>query len=217
MCINDKTVTDREPAPPVSRSQIESVDIVKVKLKTARDRINNIINSKNRDIGIIDGKINEKIPAYQQTGNKKQIVPLLKAKKDLNTFVENAELRLRLVNDKLAEVQLQKINVDVTIFLIQTVNVLEDSNKYIKMAQQEMENRDWRNVLEQAKNKYELEWPEDDEEIENDPKFQALWNQLGGNKIPAKNQVRVQVPQGQQQRIYQSANRPMEQNRVITS
>jgi hypothetical protein len=38
---------------------------------------------------------------------------LLKTKKDLTTFVDNAELRLRLVNDKLAEVELQKINVEV--------------------------------------------------------------------------------------------------------
>lgn len=41
----------------VGKSKIEDVDIVKVKLKTARDRINNFINAKNRDIAQIDAKI----------------------------------------------------------------------------------------------------------------------------------------------------------------
>lgn len=60
---------------------------MKVKLKTTRDRINNFINSKNRDITQLDIKINEKVPNYQKTKNKKELVPLLKAKKDLNTFI----------------------------------------------------------------------------------------------------------------------------------
>lgn len=34
---------------------------------------------------------------------------------------------------------------------MQTINVLEDSNKYIKMIQNELEKKDWRNVLEEAK------------------------------------------------------------------
>lgn len=41
------------------------------------------------------------------------MLPLLKAKKDINDYIANAEVRLRLVNDKLAEVELQKINADV--------------------------------------------------------------------------------------------------------
>lgn len=52
--MNDRTVTEEPPAAKVMKSQIEDVDIVKVKLKTARDRINNIVNSKNRDIAILD-------------------------------------------------------------------------------------------------------------------------------------------------------------------
>ena len=36
---------------------MEDVDIVKVKLKQARDKINNFINLKNRDILNIDGQI----------------------------------------------------------------------------------------------------------------------------------------------------------------
>lgn len=54
-----------------TQSKIEDVDIVKVKLKTTRDKINNIISAKNRDIGQLDVKINQKVPAYQKTGNKK--------------------------------------------------------------------------------------------------------------------------------------------------
>jgi hypothetical protein len=45
------------------------------------------------------------------------MLPLLKAKKDINDFITNAEIRLRLVNDKLAEVELQKINADVFFIL----------------------------------------------------------------------------------------------------
>ena len=54
MCMNDRTVTYEPHPSKVMKSQIEDVDIVKVKLKTARDRINNIISSKNRDITILN-------------------------------------------------------------------------------------------------------------------------------------------------------------------
>lgn len=49
-----------------------------------------------------------------------------------------------------------------------------------------MENKDWQGVIEEAKNKYELEWPQDEEELEDDPAFTAMWEELGGNKISAK-------------------------------
>ena len=83
---------------------IEQIDIVKVKLKQARDKINNFIAAKNRDIDHIDAQLKEKVPKYQETGNKKQLVPLLKAKKDLQTLVDNGRVRVRLINDKLSEV-----------------------------------------------------------------------------------------------------------------
>lgn len=38
---------------------------------------------KNKDLSVIEAQINEKIPAFKETGNKKYLVPLLKAKKDL--------------------------------------------------------------------------------------------------------------------------------------
>jgi hypothetical protein len=45
------------------------------------------------------------------------------------------------------------------------VNVLDDSNKYVKEIQDELEAKDWRNVLMEAQKKYEIEWPDDREEI----------------------------------------------------
>ena len=63
-----------------------------------------------------------------------------------------------------------------------------------------MESKDWQGVIEDAKNKYELEWPQDEEQLEDDPAFTAMWEELGGNKIsgkskkPAKKEVGVDIP-----------------------
>lgn len=48
-----------------AQEQVYEVDIVKAKLKTSRDRVNNIIKAKNNDIGKIDSKIKELLPEYQ--------------------------------------------------------------------------------------------------------------------------------------------------------
>lgn len=90
---------------------------------------------------------------------------------------------------------------------MKTVDVLEDSNKYINDVQQYMEKKDWRGILDEAKQKYEVEWPEE-EDIEEDETFQKLWDQIGGNKIPAKKQINVSVPQ-QQQQVHQNPNNQM--------
>lgn len=42
-------------------------------------------------------------------------MPLLKAKKDLQTLAENGQVRVRLINDKIAEVEMQQINKQVNI------------------------------------------------------------------------------------------------------
>lgn len=68
-----------------------------------------------------------------------------------------------------------------------------------------MEKKDWQGVIEDAKNKYELEWPQDQENIEEDPAYKAMWEELGGNKIdkkisnkkPAEKNIKVQVPETQ--------------------
>ena len=62
--------------------------------------------------------------------------------------------------------------------------MLDDSNKYIREVQEELENKDWRGILAEAQNKYQMDWPDDSEEVQEDPEFQKMWNELGGNKLP---------------------------------
>ena len=38
-----------------------------------------------------------------------------------------------------------------------------------------MEKKDWQGVIEDAKNKYELEWPQDEDQLDDDPAFNAMW------------------------------------------
>jgi hypothetical protein len=44
-------------------------------------------------------------------------------------------------------------------------------------------------VLADAQNKVEIEWPDDREEVEEDPAFQQMWEELGGNKISKGKEV----------------------------
>lgn len=82
---------------------------------------------------------------------------------------------------------------------MQTIDALQESNQYIKEMQVLMQNKDWQGVIEDAKNKYEIEWPQDEEQLEDDPAYQAMWEELGGNKLtqkskkPAHRQVKVQI------------------------
>jgi hypothetical protein len=71
--------------------------------------------------------------------------------------------------------------------------VLDESNKYIQEVQNDLEKKDWRNVLDEAKNKYELEWPDDSEETQNDPAFQQMWKELGGDAAVSKAVERKKV------------------------
>lgn len=41
-------------------------------------------------------------------------------------------------------------------------------------------------MLDDAKNKYEMEWPDDKDEIEEDPAFQKMWKELGGDAVVNK-------------------------------
>ena len=84
-----------------------------MKLKQARDRIKIFVSKKNRDIAKLDSEIKDKLPAYETTKNKKPLVPLLKAKKELVKAVEQGDVRLKLVNDKLAEVEMNQVNKEV--------------------------------------------------------------------------------------------------------
>ena len=74
--------------------------------------------------------------------------------------------------------------------------MLDQSNKYINEIQNDLENKDWRGVLADAQNKYEMDWPDDRDELEEDPAFQQMWNELGGNKIAKtveKKNVKVEI------------------------
>lgn len=84
-----------------------------MKLKQARDKIRGFISKKQADVNAIDQQIKEKLPKYEQTKNKKELLPLLKAKKDVLDMIDKGEVRLKLVNDKLAEVELQQLNKEV--------------------------------------------------------------------------------------------------------
>ena len=53
------------------RPEIEKVDEVKFKLKKARDTIKHFVSAKNRDLSQIEEKIQEKVPSFKETGNKK--------------------------------------------------------------------------------------------------------------------------------------------------
>ena len=62
--------------------------MIKMKLKQTRDRIKVFINKKNVDINQLDKEIKSKLPKYEETKNKKQLIPLLRAKKDLLNAVD---------------------------------------------------------------------------------------------------------------------------------
>lgn len=46
------------------QNQVENVDVVKMKLKQARDRIKIFIAKKNADVDQFDAQIKAKLPAY---------------------------------------------------------------------------------------------------------------------------------------------------------
>ena len=56
--------------------------------------------------------------------------------------------------------------------------------------------------MDEAKNQYQVEWPQEEEELDDDPTFQSLWDEIGGNKIdkkiekklPEKKNIKVEVP-----------------------
>ena len=96
--MSGETVKEQKMPARVQNSRVQKVDQVKFKLKKARDTIKHFVASKNKDLDEIELKIQEKVPAFKQTGNKKELVPLLKAKKDILKMVESGQTRLKVVN-----------------------------------------------------------------------------------------------------------------------
>lgn len=65
--------------------------------------------------------------------------------------------------------------------------MLDESNKYMSKVQQELEDKDWRDVVAQAQVKYEgVEWKADEEEDED---FKKIWRDLGGEKLDAQDKA----------------------------
>lgn len=71
--------------------------MVKMKLKLARDKINYYLRLKNKDMEKIEAKINDKIPVFKENGDKKELLPLLRAKKEIMDMIEKGELRKQIV------------------------------------------------------------------------------------------------------------------------
>ena len=88
ICLNREKEPEAKEIPKSKvQMQVESIDVVKLKLKQARDKIKTFISRKNADIAQLDAQIKAKLPAYEATKNKKELVPLLKAKKELMNAV----------------------------------------------------------------------------------------------------------------------------------
>jgi hypothetical protein len=64
ICLNSEKNTQEKEIPKTKspQNQIENVDVVKMKLKQARDRIRTFISKKNADIAQIDAQIKDKLP-----------------------------------------------------------------------------------------------------------------------------------------------------------
>ena len=69
------------------------------------------------------------MPEYRARQDKKVLLPLLKAKKRLREAMEQGGVRMRVINEKLEEVEMQQMNQA-------TILALEDSNRYINEVQQ---------------------------------------------------------------------------------
>ena len=61
--------------------------------------------------------------------------------------------------------------------------MLDDSNRYVRDIQEYLEAKDWQNVLAEAQHKVQIEWPDDSREVQEDPAFKAMWEEIGGNQI----------------------------------
>lgn len=64
ICFKQKEPEANELPKTNTQPQVENVDIVKMKLKQARDRIRTFINKKNADIAQLDAQIQSKLPDY---------------------------------------------------------------------------------------------------------------------------------------------------------
>ena len=81
------------------------------------------------------------MPEYQETQNKKPLVPLLRAKKELVKAVEQGDVRLKLVNEKLAEVEMNQMNKEVAFVLFRPLTPLRTPTNISKRFRRRLRTR----------------------------------------------------------------------------
>ena len=80
---------------------------------------------------------------YLKDHQKRQLLGMLRTKKELEEAIANGEVRLQAVKKSLAQVEQQHLDV-------QMVEVLDGANKYMASVQEKLEEMDWRAVVMQS-------------------------------------------------------------------
>lgn len=102
----DKKVEKLETKP----NRVQEVDIVKSKLKVVRDKIQTAVNRKEIEREELSKEIRVR---YERNKNKKELLPLLSTKKEIDTFISNTETRLQAINKSLRDVEMQQMDANV--------------------------------------------------------------------------------------------------------
>lgn len=80
---------------------------------------------------------------YLKDHQKRQLLGMLRTKKELEEAIANGEVRLQAVKKSLGQVEQQHLDV-------QMVEVLDGANKYMASVQEKLEEMDWRAVVMQS-------------------------------------------------------------------
>ena len=80
---------------------------------------------------------------YLKDHQKRQLLGMLRTKKELEEAIANGEVRLQAVKKSLGQVEQQHLDV-------QMVEVLDGANKYMASVQERLEEMDWRAVVMQS-------------------------------------------------------------------
>jgi len=83
------------------------------------------------------------VAKYLKDHQKRQLLGMLRTKKELEEAIANGEVRLQAVKKSLAQVEQQHLDV-------QMVEVLDGANKYMASVQEKLEEMDWRAVVMQS-------------------------------------------------------------------
>jgi HEPN domain-containing protein len=83
------------------------------------------------------------VAKYLKGHQKRQLLGMLRTKKELEEAIANGEVRLQAVKKSLGQVEQQHLDV-------QMVEVLDGANKYMASVQEKLEEMDWRAVVMQS-------------------------------------------------------------------